>query len=402
MREYLQGKEAPSTCTQRIAILCDKQAAAKARYMAQTLQRGAQLANKHIEIVVGVEKITDGDLSEFLKSGVAHTTTREFVWRRVEPDEASRILAYSGAERNLQWPEYLVPDDGINNFLECDLWVLIASEIDSPLLPLRPLVLSPDSIAHRFVPRSPKHAVGRFGLAYLPETILVDSKLAEAEFIQCEGVPKELVSSVPTILFDEANERMPIIGKGGKNRFLWIINPRSIPNIKASVEALSVLYNQLGFSKHCRVLVVDVAKTALRSERHPKFQKIVAAALKENHISSSYVSIEKVASARRLYQELSEAEFLWRPGKLDDDLLPIISFARSHKPILAARCPLLIERLSGQDWGVTWMDGENPDEMAAIANTAAKGIKIQAKNASIAATDDNACTTYWKVIYECL
>ena len=402
MRKYSQGKEEPSSRAQRIAILCDKQSAAKARHMAQTLQRGAQLANKHVEIVVGVEKNADEDLSEFLKSGVAHTTTREFVWRRVELDEASRILAYSGTERNLQWPEYLVPDDGINNFLESDLWVLIASEIDSPLLPLRPLVLSPDSIAHRFVRRSPKPAVGHFGLAYLPEAVLVDSKFAEAEFIQCEGVPKELVSTVPTLLFDEANERTPIIEKGRKNQFLWIINPRSIPNIEASVEALSILYNQLGFTKHCRVLVADVVKTALRSERHPEFKNIVAAALKENHISLTYVSIEKVASARRLYQELSEAEFLWRPGKLDDDLLPIISFALSHKPILAARCPLLVERLSGHDWGVIWMDGESPDEMAAIANTVAKGVKIQSKNARFAATDDNTCTAYWEAIYECL
>ena len=61
---------------------------------------------------------------------------------RRDKDEARRAMRYAGyAEWEPQRAEYLFAvDDGIMQFADCDLWVVVSDQICAPLLPLRPVV----------------------------------------------------------------------------------------------------------------------------------------------------------------------------------------------------------------------------------------------------------------------
>ena len=37
--------------------------------------------------------------------------------------------------------EYAIPDDGMRQFLDCDLWLVISDRLSHPLLPIRPYIL---------------------------------------------------------------------------------------------------------------------------------------------------------------------------------------------------------------------------------------------------------------------
>ncbi len=401
-RHFLEHRADDAARAKRVVVFCDRNTEAKATHLAQILNSGSKASGEDVEITVAVERGVKDDATEDFRKKPSNVKLREFTWKHLDPEDAMRVLAYTGGERKLTWSSYLVPDDGINNFLDCDLWILIASEIDTPLLPLRPLILAPDSIAHRFGPRKQRLIAGRFGLSHSPEAVIVDSKIAETELINCEGAPEEIVYRLPTILFDEATERTPVIAKGKRKQFLWIVNPRSLQNIEAGVEALSILYNQLGFTRHCRIVIADVEKTALKTESHPKFKKIIDASLKKNNVNSKYVSVSFLNGQRQLSQEMSEADFLWRPGKLDDDLMPVLTFAKAGKPIVAAQCPLLLERIGERGWGIQWTAGENADEMAAAIAQVFDENYSPPDAVVIPKVEEDAVKAYWGVVYECL
>jgi len=56
-------------------------------------------------------------------------------------DEARRAYAYAGSTGRWRPEVYQVPDDGINQFTDCDLWIIISDRVLLPLLPIRPYLL---------------------------------------------------------------------------------------------------------------------------------------------------------------------------------------------------------------------------------------------------------------------
>ena len=62
---------------------------------------------------------------------------RPFRWRKASQAEAARAATYAGTWLDASGP-CVFPDDGINQFLDCDLWLLVSDRIPEPLLALRP------------------------------------------------------------------------------------------------------------------------------------------------------------------------------------------------------------------------------------------------------------------------
>lgn len=400
-RDYLSHIKVAEV-SKKIVIICDRSGQDKAIQIARVLRDGAKISGDIVDIIVGLEKSSKDDIDHSGRNLKNDLIIREFVWRKINADDGQRILSYTGAQRNLVWPHYLVPDDGINNFLDCDLWFLIASEIDTPLLPLRPLALMPDTIARRFSGRSQKFNVGRFGLAYEPDAVIVDSDFAENEFVHTEGVPLNLIHKLPSILVDDVAERSPKIGTGERSSFLWIVNPRSWPNFEPAVEALSILYNQLSYSKKCNVFVMEIETTGLKSETHPNYKRLIEKAAKRHQIPQRMLNVAKISSPRQLSFAMSEAEFLWRPAELDDDLAPLVAFVKSGKPVIAANCPLLRERLEALDWEICTQSEESPDSMAASIKQMDASRYTSVQSLSNSRPLEQVSSAYWSVVAECL
>ena len=78
---------------------------------------------------------------EALEDLPASIKRRPYRWRIVPHDEAVRACAYAGLSGSLKDQTYQAPDDGISQFADCDLWVVISDRLDLPLLPVRPHLL---------------------------------------------------------------------------------------------------------------------------------------------------------------------------------------------------------------------------------------------------------------------
>ena len=75
-------------------------------------------------------------------------------WSVQKGPVARRAMTYAGFEG---WQpgseEYAHPDDGMRQFLDCDLWLVISDRLPLPLLPIRPYIL----LVHDYLQRYPPH-----------------------------------------------------------------------------------------------------------------------------------------------------------------------------------------------------------------------------------------------------
>ena len=126
---------------------------------------------------------------------------RPFQWRRFDPDSARVAAAYAIPGLEAVGSDFLLPDDGINHFLDCDLWVVVSDRLSMPLLPARPCVM----VVHDYIQRYGPIVDGDRNLSFLAaahkaDRVLVTSRFTLADAMQYAGLPKEKLRRLPLIL----------------------------------------------------------------------------------------------------------------------------------------------------------------------------------------------------------
>jgi hypothetical protein len=106
---------------------------------------GARQAGQAAEIVLGhVDNPTlyaDDDFADM----PIDIRRRPFRWRQASQAEAARAATFAGTWLDVSGP-CTFPDDGINQFLDCDLWLFISDRIPDRLLRSGPTSCSPMTI----------------------------------------------------------------------------------------------------------------------------------------------------------------------------------------------------------------------------------------------------------------
>ncbi|TPI56817.1 MULTISPECIES: glycosytransferase [unclassified Mesorhizobium] len=386
----------------RIAVLTDKNSIAKARALALALEEGAKLANEDVEIVLTIERSKRAYSSKPIEKEEFDVPVREFSWRALDREAANRALVYAGAARPLTLNSYLIPDDGINHLQDCDLWVVVASEVSTPILPIRPIVLAPDTIAPRFRP-GPQEIVkmGQFGLTLAPEAVIVDSQFASEELIHCEGVSARNVHVLPPLPTIEVAPALDV-GEEAK-AFVWVLHPLSIANIDRAAEALAIYYHEMSGKLKCNILLSEAYQTKLTDDDISNVKRNLTKAMRRWNIPRRRYSISELLSERQLRRVIKESAFLWRPGKLDSDITTITIARAFRKRVVAAHCPVLKEYAGNLGFNITWTDDEDPNSMAGNICEPARDHSLplapfKGREMSI----EDCARDYWNVISECL
>ena len=334
-----------------------------AMLLARALTTGSRMAGDNIEVVfahlddpVCYPKESFGDLPTSIKR-------RPYRWRTVSREEAVRACAYAGLGGSLKDETYQAPDDGISQFTDCDLWVVISDRLEFPLLPVRPYLLMVYDYLQRYQTLFDDDTNQEFvARAHSAEAVMVTTEFTAGDARQFAGIPAKKIKKVPMLAPEfVASENSGRVVDESDSFFLWTTNLALHKNHENAFKALRLYYEKYGGSLNCRVTGVDTRELLKRDARHLRVLREIrssSAAIKQ------HLKIEGELPEERYQAQLSHAAFLWHPGRIDNGTFSVVEAAHLGVPALSSDYPAMREIDQQFELNLTWMDPEDPDNMA--------------------------------------
>lgn len=335
----------------------------RAVQVTRALEEGIRRSGQDVEIVFGYNDKAGLLLNKEFAGLSEEVSRRPFRWRIMPYEEASRASAYAGNETPLTNQVYQSPDDSINQFMDCDLWVVLSDRLEFPLLPVKPYLLFIDDYIERYHEFSGREAHQDFvSRAHAAEAVFVTSEFAREDARQFAGVPERKIRKLPMIAPSSYAPRdFSDRKEAGRQYFLWVVKGALHKNHDAALRALRLYYEEYDGGFECHVTGIDrsdiLGDTAMRFH---KFEDVVRGAplLKKN------LKIEESLSEHGSRRRLQGAAFFWCPTMIDNDPFSVVHAAQLGVPTLSSDYPAMreVDRLFSLN--LSWMDSENPDEMA--------------------------------------
>jgi glycosyltransferase involved in cell wall biosynthesis len=373
--------------------------------LAGAINLGSQSAGEPVDVVFvhldGEDKYSLDDFDD-LSVGIAR---RAFNWKILDHGAARRAMVYAG---NDGWePEfisYAIPDDGINQLLDCDIWIVISDRLENPLLPIRPTFYMVYDYLQRYEPILPHGADQNFLRAVRKsQGVFVTTKFTGRDAVQYAGVPVKKVHKVPMLapLFSG----IPL--KDTKNKrtyFLWTTNANAHKNHKNAFRALKIYYEEMQGELRCAISGVNTASILNSSVAHLKAASDI--------VRSSDVLFDNVD----WLGELSEADykarvynsaFVWHAGKIDNGTFSVVEAASLGVPSLSSDYPPMREIDAQFSLNLLWMDSSNPVDMAEKLKEMERSHMIRraylpTAEALTSQSVENLAADYWQVVRKCL
>lgn len=318
---------------------------------------------------------------------------RPFVWMELSGSRAESVMSLRGhPDWKSSSDKYCIPEDGANNLIDCDAWVVISDRLLSPLLPLRPHVMIVYDYLQRYYKVTDPATAGMFIEANLrADKIVTTTEFTRRDALEFIGAPEKKVICLPMIsaLIGSARNTSP----GKKNYFIWTTNLAPHKNHANAAEALSLYYERFGGKLRCVVTGVNSRKLAERFEEDPSLDQV------------EFVGEVSEARYRRL---LEESAFLWHPALLDNGTFSVIEAASAGVPSLSSDYPAMREIARQASLDLAYFDPHDPLAMAeALSEFEGRyeeyGRRLPTREALTKSIGvESHATQYWKVVKEWL
>jgi len=330
--------------------------------VAQALHIGSRDAEEPADIVFMHLDSDEYDAERDFIDLAAGVARRAFTWKVIGPAEARRAMRYAGFETWEPTAEaYMVPDDGISQSIDCDLWLIISDRMSTPLLPIKPAALVVYDYLQRYEAVMPFGADAPFlAAARSAELVLVTTDFTYRDAVQYAGVNPARVAKLP-MLAPAFDQRTDEIERSRPKYFLWTTNAAPHKNHANAAEALRIYYEELDGRLACWVTGVHSAN--LLESDLPELQPM------KDTFSGSKTLKKRVKWKGELpdalyRRALAGACFLWHAGRIDNGTFSVIEAARLGVPSLSSDYPAMREIDRQFALNLAWMSPYKPREMA--------------------------------------
>jgi glycosyltransferase involved in cell wall biosynthesis len=374
-----------------------------AKLLAEALHLGSRLAGSEADVVFGhlddADLYRDADFADLPK----HIARRPYRWRLLKGDAATRAMHYAGHASFVGEGEYVLPDDGINDFLDCAFWIFVSDRFERPLLPIRRYALVVYDYQQRYenVLSLPLSSM-LIDMARKAEKVLVTTEFTRRDALQFAGIAANKLHLVPMLV---PRLRYPARHQADRpGYFLWTTNRGPHKNHQNALRALAQYYEEHGGRLECRVS--GVGTDALLESDLPHLEPLASLRSGSRALRQRLKLLGEVSEARYLAL-LSGAEFLWHAGRADNGTFSVIEAAQLGVPALSSDYPAMREIDSAFQLSLAWMDPCDPAEMARQLRYMEEN--AQARRRQLPSSDklnehapDRLAAHYWEAIRTCL
>lgn len=376
-----------------------------AKLLAQAIELGSQQAASPVEVVIGhIDDPAVYTVDEFVDLPTS-IKRRPYKWQTLDQKEAYQAMVYAGVERPMNEPIYQVPNDGIKQFTDCDLWIVVSDRLERPLLPIRPYVLMVYDYLQRYVDFLPQELNQKFiRAAHMAERVFVTTEFTKRDAIHYAGLPSRKVQRLPMLAPDFIGRRVPEIIADRSPYFLWTTNQALHKNHENALNALRLYYEELDGKLTCRVTGVDT-KTIFKSKLpHLKSLKQI---LDSSGLLRRQLEVMGELSDEAYLAVLSGAEFLWHAGRVDNGTFSVIEAAHLGVPSLSSNYPAMGEIDAQFSLNLMWMDANNPHDMARqlkYMENEAQTLRARLPTHEQLASQsiEKLANVYWQAVRDCL
>ena len=398
------------TSKQRIAVIVPIEyrggSLRAAKLLASAIATGSRMDGDDIEVVFGHLDDPACYPKEAFEDLPISIKRRPYRWRIVPHDEAVRACAYAGLNGSLEYQAYQAPDDGINQFTDCDLWIVISDRLHFPLLPVRPYLLMVYDYLQRYQTLFDDDTNQKFvARAHAAKAVMVTTAFTAGDARQFAGIPAKKIKRVPMLAPESfANENPARLECDIDRFFLWTTNLSVHKNHENAFKALRLYYDKYAGLLKCHVTGVDTRELFKRDAPHLRVLRDIlrsSATLKLN------LKIQGELPEESYQAQLGGAAFLWHPGRIDNGTFSVVEAAHLRVPALSSDYPAMREIDQQFALNLTWMNPADPADMARQLKrmeTDFETLRRRLPSADHLASQsvDKLAGAYWNVIRDCL
>lgn len=332
---------------------------------------------------------------------------RPFTWKLFSAQEARRAMRYAGFDG---WEptsdRYIIPDDGIHQLQDCDLWIIVSDRLSCPILPIKPIVLMVYDYLQRYVDVLPFGADRPFlDAARIAQRVLVTTDFTAEDALQYAGVSSRKVAKVPMLASNFPIVRQTMDEEDSqKPYFIWTTNAAPHKNHTNAAEALRIYYEELDGQLDCRVTGVDTKNITSLDRPHLKMIENLFKSSRKFRRHVEWMGELPDAVYRRI---LAQAKFLWHAGSIDNGTFAVVEAACFGVPALSSEYPAMHEIDRQFSLNLTWMDPGKPRNMAMqLKEMETNSIALREKLPSAEKLQEQRISThgraYWQEVRVCL
>lgn len=293
---------------------------------------------------------------------------RAFDWKVLTKKQAHLTLMFAKKESDLRYEFYVIPDDGINNFLDCDLWFFISDRMSYPLLKIRPYLCIVYDYIQRYEPNivTPLLEQTFFNFARNAEAVLVTTEFTKQDALNYAGISPSKIHKLPMLVPDFSKNNLNITSSETLDEiqspyFIWTTNAAPHKNHVNTVLALQEYYERYEGTLECHITGVNTKN--ILSKPLPHLQATAEI------VNSSDVLKRKLFwlgdfPDTQYQRKLSKSNFLLHSAKIDNGTFSVIEAAYFNLPSLSSIYPAMKEINAQFNLNLTWMDPYNPADMA--------------------------------------
>jgi len=377
-----------------------------AKQLALALHLGSRQSGEDAEIVFGhvADSVVLPD-AEFVDLP-PDMRRRPLQWAEFAPDQAEIAAAYDGRRLSMiERNAHVLPNDGINHFLDCDLWVFASDRLYFPLLPIRPYVMIVRDYAQRYEDVLPADTnLGYLLAARQAERVFVTSEFTFADAVQYAGLPKKKLRRLPVLLPNSPSVLRSQPRDPGAPYFIWTANFAPHRNHARAVDALRRYYEEFDGRLEC--LITGFGSEPFLGTDNSDLTRLAAdwaarPALKRKLRFMGELRDPVYAAL------LSDAEFYWHASRSGDGSLGVIEAGLHGVPALSADHPALREIDAEFQLGMIWADSNDSIAMARQLkfmerNSAARRLALPAGAKFESHSVERLAPIYWEAVRECL
>lgn len=281
------------------------------------IKRGAELSHEAIEIVLGYKdhpNFEKEDYFEELKNmGVQ---VRKFAWEEIDNARANEMMSILNYPIEQMEENYLILNDGMNYFADCDYLLFTADRVLGNLLSLRPYGVIAHDYIQRYIPEVVDEDIYFLKLARNADAVYTTTSITKKDCIQYAGVPERNIHLLP-LFFEEIKVKSNYATK--HKYFLWSTNTNPHKNHKTVLKALEKYYAE-GGTLECYMTGTNTDKFNIKKEYSEENNYIaeIREYIQQSKVLKKHIKIWGNLPKEKYLSILGGAEFFLHAGYADN------------------------------------------------------------------------------------
>ena len=312
-----------------------------AKAIAKMIYHGSRDAGNPAEVIFSFLKGHYNVKEDFADLAELRISLRETTWEEADRDSVERILRMDGHVISLTNPRYLIPRDGMRDFLDADWWLIVSDSLLLPPAPLRHYgVVIHDCLSRYFPVYQHDYVVnGRISVSRGADFILTTTPKTREDVISYHGISPDRVFLAPIEFGMNNKDIPPEIHQEDESYFIWPTNVGAHKNHLTALEGLIQYYSEggqldvtvTGFD----IEQLDINQPADEATLQPHIKKF-REKIRKNKSLLEHFEVKSQLTKSEYYHELKKACFIWHPTLLDNGTFTVVEAAVLGVPGLSS------------------------------------------------------------------